>query len=55
MGKYGTVAVQATQLMQSRRYDSPVQAWEAAAREVFPGQTASQAKSCPEERVPRAL
>jgi len=47
MAKYGVAAVRATQLLRRRRAVSPVEAWERAVREVFPGSPSAQAKGCP--------
>ncbi len=47
MSKYGDVAVRATNLVQSGACTSPLEAWRAAAREVFPEKMPSQNKCCP--------
>lgn len=45
MGKYGDVALRATELV--REVGSPVDAWERAALVVFPSQPSSRSKGCP--------
>jgi len=47
MGKYGETAIRATELLRKGKFDSPLAAWQAAAREFFPGKLESQKKSCP--------
>ncbi len=47
MGKYGTVAVSATELLRRTRGTLPQGAWRTAAGEVFPGKEPAQKKACP--------
>ena len=47
VNKYGEVALRATELLRAAAYKSAREAWQAAAREVFPAQRASQMKACP--------
>jgi hypothetical protein len=47
MAKYGKVAVEATVSLQGDPSRPPRDAWQAAARKVFPTQTSSQEKGCP--------
>ena len=47
MGKYGEVALNATELVRARTVRSPVEAWERAALAAFPSQPSSRSKGCP--------
>jgi hypothetical protein len=47
MGKYGDAAIRATDLVRSRKHDSPTDAWQAAVEEIFPNSPSSRAKGCP--------
>ena len=47
MGKYGEVANIATKMLVSNQSNDPIQAWELAAKQVFPNSTSLQNKSCP--------
>lgn len=47
MGKYGQAAVRAAKLVNSKVFDSPVNAWNQATIEIFGEGTPSQMKGCP--------
>ena len=47
MGKYGEVAVKAVKLFTSGGVNSPIDAWQNVATEIFPKSPWSQRKDCP--------
>lgn len=47
MGDYGVASVNATKLVRSGQYKSPVTAWQAAVLSQFPTSKSSQNKGCP--------
>jgi uncharacterized protein DUF6979 len=47
MGKFGQTAVRATELLRDGKCGAPTEAWQVAAREVFPGKPGAQKKACP--------
>lgn len=47
MGKYGDVALRATKMLGGGETRQPREAWNAAAREAFPGKLPAQRKGCP--------
>ena len=47
MNKYGQAAIKAVDLMESKRANTPENAWEMATIEIFGAGTSSQSKGCP--------
>jgi len=47
MGKYGEAAIRATQLVTRGKCKSVSEAWNVAAREIFPNKLPAQKKGCP--------
>jgi len=47
MGNYGLAAIEAVELIQSKKIEDPVEAWEISTSEIFGVGTSGQCKGCP--------